>query len=54
MAIAPDGEWHTYQITKRVEGKWSGALRTLRFDFGTVGDTIFIDWIRIYAKDKNP
>jgi len=54
IAIKPDGEWHTYRITKQVEGKWSGMLRTLRFDFGTAGDTAEIDWIRIYGKERNP
>lgn len=52
IGLKPDGEWHTYQITKKVEGKWSGALRTLRFDFGTAGDTVLIDWIRIYGKEE--
>lgn len=50
IGLKPDGEWHTYRITKQVEGKWSGSLRTLRFDFGTAGDTVEIDWIRIYGK----
>jgi len=49
-----DSEWHTYRITKEVEGTWSGTLRTLRFDFGSVGDTILIDWIRIDAKAQKP
>ena len=57
IGIKPDGEWHTYQVTKKVEGKWSGTLRTLRFDFGTAGDTVEIDWIRIYGgpiqRDQN-
>lgn len=52
IGLKPDGEWHTYQITKQVEGKWSGALRTLRFDLGTAGDTVLIDWIRIYGKEE--
>ena len=52
IGLKPDGEWHTYQITKKVEGKWSGALRTLRFDFGTAGDTVLIDWIRIYGREE--
>lgn len=51
IGIKPDGEWHTYRITKKEEGKWSGALQILRFDFGTAGDTVLIDWIRIYGKE---
>lgn len=49
IGITPDGEWHTYRITKKVEGKWSGTLRTLRFDFGSAGDTVLIDSIRLCA-----
>ena len=51
VGVQADGDWHTYLITKEIEGKWSGALRTLRFDFGSAGDTILIDWIRIYGKE---
>ena len=51
ISLKPDGEWHTCLITKKEEGKWSGALRLLRFDFGTAGDTVEIDWIRIYGKE---
>jgi len=54
VAVNPDGEWHTYQITKKIEGKWSGALRLLRFDFGAAGDTLLIDWVRIYPKNAKP
>lgn len=48
FALKDDDEWHTYWITKRIEDKWTGRLVTLRFDFGTAGDTVAIDWIRLY------
>ncbi|HPO36941.1 MAG TPA: glycoside hydrolase family 99-like domain-containing protein [Kiritimatiellia bacterium] len=50
IGLKPDGEWHTYRITKKPEAAWCGMLRTLRFDFGTAGDTVELDWIRIYKK----
>ena len=50
IGLKDDGEWHTYLITKKVEGKWSGTLDALRFDIGTAGDTVEIDWIRFYKK----
>ena len=48
--LKADGEWHTYLITKKPEGKWSGVLDKLRFDIGTAGDTVEIDWLRLYKK----
>ncbi len=50
IGLKDDGEWHTYLITKKVEGPWSGTLDTLRFDIGTAGDTLEFDWIRVYGK----
>ena len=46
FGLKDDGQWHTYQIVKKPEGKWSGTLDKLRFDIGTAGDSIEIDWIR--------
>lgn len=43
-------KWHTYRITKKPDAAWCGMLRTLRFDFGTAGDTVELDWIRIQSK----
>ena len=48
IALKDDGEWHTYLITKKPEGRWSGTLDTLRIDIGTAGDTVAFDWIRLY------
>ena len=50
IGLKPDGEWHTYRITKKPDAAWCGMLRTLRFDFGTAGDTVELDWIRIQSK----
>jgi hypothetical protein len=50
IVLKADGEWHTYLITKKPEGKWSGTLDTLRLDIGTAGDTVAFDWIRLYGK----
>ena len=50
IGLKPDGEWHTYRITKTPDTAWCGMLRTLRFDFGTAGDTVELDWIRIQSK----
>lgn len=50
IGLKSDGEWHTYRITKTLDATWCGKLRTLRFDFGTAGDTVEVDWIRIYKK----
>ncbi|MCK5804882.1 MAG: hypothetical protein KAI66_18740, partial [Lentisphaeria bacterium] len=44
-----DGEWHTYLVSKDVEGAWRGMLKLLRFDFGAPGDRIDVDWIRLYG-----
>lgn len=52
IGIKPDGEWHTYRIMKAVGGKWRGVLRTLRFDFGAAGDTLAIDWVRVYGRES--
>ena len=49
FGLKDDGQWHTYQIVKKPEGKWNGTLDKLRFDIGTAGDDIEIDWIRIYT-----
>ena len=48
FGLEEDGQWHTYQISKKPEGTWDGALDKLRFDIGLTGDEIEIDWIRIY------
>lgn len=48
IGLNEDGQWHTYQIIKTPEGTWNGTLDKLRFDIGTAGDEIEIDWIRIY------
>ena len=50
FALEADGEWHTYQVTKEVSGKWSGVLKYLRFDIGGPGDTIEVDWVRLYGR----
>lgn len=50
LGLKDDGEWHTYRITKKPEGHWSGTLGALRFDVGTAGDTAEIDWVRLYGK----
>ena len=52
ISLKDDGEWHTYLITKKPEGKWSGTLDTLRIDVGTAGDTVAFDWIRFYGKTR--
>lgn len=44
--IKDDGQWHTYQVSRRREGKWDGVLAILRLDMGRQGDRIEIDWIR--------
>ncbi len=46
-----DGQWHTYQVMKKPEGKWRGTLKLLRFDMGGPGDTIEVDWIRVFARE---
>ncbi|MBI3919798.1 MAG: glycoside hydrolase family 99-like domain-containing protein, partial [Armatimonadetes bacterium] len=48
--LKPDGKWHTYQVMKRPEGKWSGTLKLLRLDMGAAGDVIEVDWVRLYGK----
>ncbi len=47
--LKPDGEWHTYQVSKKPEGKWSGVLKYLRLDIGGPGHTIEADWVRLYG-----
>jgi hypothetical protein len=47
-----DGQWHTYQVAKQVEGKWSGALKILRRDLGAPGDKLEVDWIRLYGNQR--
>ncbi len=49
FGLQADGAWHTYLISRKPEGKWSGTLDKLRFDIGTAGDTVAIDWIRMYS-----
>ena len=49
FALKPDGGWHTYQVSKKVEGAWAGLLKILRLDIGAPGDRIEIDWIRLYG-----
>ncbi len=51
IPLKSDGEWHTYWITKQTEDLWSNTLATLRLDIGTAGDTVAIDWIRLYGKE---
>lgn len=48
--LTPDGKWHTYLVTRKPEGEWSGALKILRLDLGGPGDRIEMDWVRLYAK----
>jgi len=48
--INPDGDWHTYQVSKKPEGNWSGVLKHLRLDIGGPGHTIDADWVRLYGK----
>ena len=50
FGLKADGAWHTYLIAKKPEGKWNGTLDKLRFDIGATGDTVEIDWIRLYTK----
>jgi len=52
IGLKDDGEWHTYLITKKPEGHWSGTLDALRLDIGTAGDTVAFDWIRLYGKTR--
>jgi len=47
-----EGQWHTYQVAKATEGKWSGALKVLRLDLGGPGDKLEVDWIRLYGKQR--
>ncbi|MBT3379090.1 MAG: hypothetical protein HN742_28115 [Lentisphaerae bacterium] len=47
-----DGHWHTYVVSKRVEGTWAGRLSHLRFDFGRPGDRLAVDWIRLYPQSQ--
>ncbi|MBT3291460.1 MAG: hypothetical protein HN380_29215 [Victivallales bacterium] len=49
FAVQDDGKWHTYQVRKKVEGKWAGQLTLLRFDTGSAGDRIELDWVRLIA-----
>jgi hypothetical protein len=48
--LVPDGQWHTYQISRAPEGKWSGALKILRLDIGSAGNQIELDWVRLIGK----
>lgn len=48
--LAPDGAWHTYQISQDPEGKWTGTLKILRLDMGRAGDKIEVDWVRLIGK----
>lgn len=50
IPLLRDGEWHTYQITKKVEGLWQGQLRILRFDTGRPGDHLELDWLRLLGR----
>ena len=50
FAVQDDGKWHTYQVRKKVEGKWAGQLTLLRFDTGRAGDRIELDWVRLIAR----
>lgn len=50
FAVQGDGKWHTYQISKKVEGKWQGQLKLLRFDTGRAGDRIELDWVRLVGR----
>lgn len=50
FAVPGDGKWHTYQISKKVEGKWQGQLKLLRFDTGRAGDRIELDWVRLVGR----
>ncbi|NOY82423.1 MAG: hypothetical protein GXP31_15595 [Kiritimatiellaeota bacterium] len=45
-----DGQWHTYQVSRKPRGKWSGRLGLLRLDVGRPGDTVEIDWVRLYGR----
>ncbi len=50
--IKGDARWHTYQVSKKVEGKWSGTLKYLRLDIGGPGDKIEVDWIRLFGRER--
>ena len=49
--LETDGEWHTYQVFKGKDEKWNGTLKGLRFDIGSIGDRMEVDWIRICGKE---
>jgi len=48
--LVPDGQWHTYQVSREPEGKWSGTLKIVRLDMGRAGDKIELDWVRLVGK----
>ncbi len=48
--IRTDGRWHTYQVSRKPRGKWSGRLGILRLDIGQPGDAVEIDWVRLYGQ----
>lgn len=48
--LVPDGEWHTYQVFREPEGKWSGTLKIIRLDMGRAGDKIELDWVRLVGR----
>jgi len=50
FGLNPDGEWHTYQVSKEPHGQWSGALKILRLDIGAPGAALEVDWVRFYGK----
>jgi len=45
-----DGDWHTYQVFKKPERKWSGTLKTIRLDLAGPGNKIEMDWVRFYGR----
>jgi len=51
--ILTDGRWHTYQVSRRPQGKWSGRLGILRLDIGRPGDTLEVDWVRLYLAKRS-
>ena len=52
FSLEGDGEWHTYQVTKQVEGKWTGTLKIIRLDIGRPGDRIEVDWVRLVGRKQ--
>jgi hypothetical protein len=46
-----DGEWHTYQVSRQIGNKWEGRLQILRFDMGSTGDRLQVDWVRLIGKE---